>query len=451
MLLPLLALALAAAADTDEARRRRKAQATIAGTLEEILEIQETEHLPWEQLKSDIEAIHDRARQQHPSIEKHLRNVIAVMERETRRSPEPAAALEDNLARWAVVRMRSSMEDAMYEARDAMVVTHEEEGANFDVLTLSPDRELIVGGRSFWSTILGFDSSGTEVFRIEIPEGERGRDSVTDIAFSPDGTWFVIGTAEGQLRTYSRTGAEISSMNLGKRIVSVAPSPDGEQIAFVFANQSALRIVSSPRGELGAARIARKGENRRVTPGASDIVWSGDGNHVLLFVLTHDGLRPQHKIIVLNASTWEADQSIDLDDHVSSVALSPDKRQLAMIMRNKPDARLKMLDMSDFTIRDSGPVPYFAGESSMSWSPDQSLLALGPGGLPQTRILFLDPSGNIEGYHSIQHGNERPSVVFLDDERLLVATKQIQVIEGDELIANEQVRIYDLPKMGFMR
>jgi len=280
-------------------------------------------------------------------------------------------------------------------------------------MVFSPDgKTLATGGENcllqFWNPQAGREK---QVLR-------RRFDSTYDLAFSPDGSLFAIGTSDlvgvslwgvrsGQL---VRTLKEPYPMSKGADVFDCAFSPDGRTLAATACGEIQLwdvatgrlirhlkgskcqrHLVFSPDGKTLASAMylpsqgsffnrasvqlwdVQSGRPKRSLPRVGEsIAFSRDGRHLITRLFAQNYQSSMACWNVSNGSLkWRASEKITANGDANPIALSPDGRLLAT---GHADGTLRLRDARSGRLIQS----LYGGKGmilSVAFSPDSSMLA----------------------------------------------------------------------------
>ncbi|KAF7360002.1 WD40 repeat-like protein [Mycena venus] len=191
---------------------------------------------------------------------------------------------------------------------------------------------------------------------------EGHSDTVTGVAFSPDGERIVSGSHDNTLRVWnSRTGALVAGpIQHGDKVWSVAFSPDGEQIVSGSAD-TVVRVWNARTGTLVAGPF--RGHNDQV----SSVAFSPDGHRIV-------SGSSDHTLCVWDAHKFgmEEVESEAHSDVVWSVGFSPDGER---IVSGSTDGTVRVWDSRMGNLI-TGPIqtnPVYC----VAFSPDGEYIASG--------------------------------------------------------------------------
>jgi WD40 repeat protein len=429
MLLPLLALALAAAADTAEAQRRRKVRSTIAGMLEEILEVEASTSVRMfdaRDFNDDLEQLRALAEQSgERGLEERLRQALALTSEEAKTFWPP---------NW-----RTALGDTLLEARGALIVANvvAKDGESWPLknITMSNDRKHFAVSEDLDRVHL-MESDWRESVVIELQD--KFREKAESLAFHPNGRVLAVGTRDGYIRLFNLSGKKTDSpLSVGKSVKHMAFDPNG-RLAFSTADSIGVRVVPvSVEGVFGPESIeVRKGKEKPGDP-PPYLAWSPDGRRLAVI---GEEKKNQFSIVILDATKkktpWTKVKRISLPDGpIQDAALSPKGDRLAVAAWKKPsgraflEAQLQVIDLDSDESQDIDLRGQILNIASVAWSPNGQRIAVGEYGPCKSHVIDL-VSGRIVSIDD----NSNTFVSFLDDDRLVVASKQ--------------VKIYDLRAMG---
>jgi WD40 repeat protein len=278
-----------------------------------------------------------------------------------------------------------------------------EHGESVTALAFSPDGTQLATGSSS-SKLAGRGNvrvleavTGAEVWQA------LHRGPVNAVAFSPDGARVVTGSDVGSARMLdAASGAELWRLGYDGPVNAVAFSMDGARIV-AGGGDGSMRLLDAATGE----------ETWRVDLGSlvNAVAFSPDGTRISIG--TGDRFGERGSVRVLDAFTGEAAWRADHHGPVNAVAFSPGGARLAASGGN---GSVRMLDAATgeeaWRVTQGGPV------NAVAFSPDGTRVATAsgsvPGGVRRGAVRTLDAGTGAELW-AVDHGGPVMTLAFSQD------------------------------------
>jgi WD40 repeat protein/energy-coupling factor transporter ATP-binding protein EcfA2 len=310
-----------------------------------------------------------------------------------------ALALEANNVDQPPGQARTALADAAYYAPGTR---RRFEGHTDDVTSVafSPDGSIILSGSADDSLRLWDIESGTEIRRFE-----GHTDDVTSVAFSPDGSIILSGSADDSLRLWDiESGMEIRRFEgHTDDVTSVAFSPNGRTILSGSADTS-LRLWDIESG----VEIRRfEGHTTEVY----SVAFSPDGRQVA------SGSRDNEMCV------WDVDTGENIR------CISPAATQGVKSLAFNPDNRTVMVGAGGFgpgiylwDINTGGLIRALAGHTGghtqVAFNSDGQLAVSGS---YDNSVILWDVDSGTETHRFIGHTGDIMSVAFSPDDRMILS------------------------------
>ena len=257
-------------------------------------------------------------------------------------------------------------------------------------ITFSADGKLIAMSSGHF-VIVKDSSTGTEVSLLEFGG------YVNSVAFSPDGRWLAAGSSDKTARVMEvSTGKEVSSLEFGSIVNSVAFSPDGRWLAAGSSDKTARVMETSTGKEISSLEFGHS---------VNSVAFSPDGR----WLATGSVDKTAH---VMEALTGKEVSSLDFGGEVRSVVFSPDGRWLAAGSDGKT---ARVIEAS--TGKKLSSLHFGGTVESVAFSPDGRWLAAGSSD-KTARVMEASTGKEVS---SLEFGGVVKSVAFSPDGRWLAA------------------------------
>ena len=282
-------------------------------------------------------------------------------------------------------------------------------------VAFSPDGSQVVTGSADGTARVLDARSGAQLCRLD-HDGP-----VIAVAFSPDGSQVVTGSADGTARVMgAHSGAQAWRVDHDRPVIAVAFSPDGSQVVTgsgIF-HGGAARVLDARSGAQ-AWRVDHDGPVIAVafSPDGSQVVTgSADGTARVLEAVT-------------GAQAWRADH----DRPVNAVAFSPDGSQ---VVTGSADGTARGLDVD--TGAQAWRVDHDAPVNAVAFSPGGSQVATGSGTFHGGAARVLDARSGAQ-LCRLDHDGPVNAVAFSPDGSQVVTgsadgtTRVLEAVTGAQL------------------
>ena len=201
---------------------------------------------------------------------------------------------------------------------------------------------------------------------------------VRDLAFSPDGKWFVTAADDHRIRIWdSEDGSELLSMTQDGAVSKLAVSPDGQWIA-TTGDDRTTRVWDAVTG----AQVYQI----PLTASGAELAFSNDGNYLV-------STDQRGKVNIWDMSTLGARKdSIQFNGMLNNIQYSPSGDRIAVAGNN--GVWLLNLDSTTDTLSrpsDSPTLPFKSSVDNITFSPDAKFLGISTEG---KEIALYDNSVN---------------------------------------------------------
>jgi WD40 repeat protein len=260
-------------------------------------------------------------------------------------------------------------------------------------------------------------------------------DAAEDIAWSPDGRHFAVGTYH--LPIYdTATFGPVYSIDSVQWIRSVAFSPDGSVLAatsssVVVWDTAGWGEITTLAGSNNSTSVAFSPDGRLLATGTGSTVKLWDaatgqelqtlpaGGAVFRVVFSSDGSQlvtaDTYSVKVWNMATRTLDQELEGTDGVEAMAFSPDGRLLAIAQVNAETVRL----VDSTTWRQARVLFGHKGQiASLAFSPGGRVLAAGSG--PEIKLWNVDTGEALATLRG--HASDVRSLAFSPDGSVLLSS-----------------------------
>lgn len=261
-------------------------------------------------------------------------------------------------------------------------------------LAFSPTENKIVTAGSDTIAVANL-SLGKELYRIPV------QSAIRDIAFSPDGTWFVTGSDDERIRVWETLrGAELRSMSQDGAVTEVAVSSDGRWIASTGSDRTArvwdaatgAQLFQIPLEAAGTQIAFTSNDQWLVTTDASGAVAIWDISVIILpehtltssTILNHVQYSPsggwlavaaEDKVYLLAPGEQSVPQQsvltsdiLDLQSNVSQMLFSHDSTLLGTLTEGNE------VTIYNIQTRESTTIPITGSIQSIAFTPDNEWL-----------------------------------------------------------------------------
>ncbi|KAJ7205925.1 quinon protein alcohol dehydrogenase-like superfamily [Mycena haematopus] len=338
-------------------------------------------------------------------------------------------------------------------------------------LALAPQQSRIVNHfRPRFPLLLSAGIGRMEVWPATMSVLEKHTDSVTSVAFSPDGKQIVSGSGDKTVRVWDAESGEVVAGPFNghtNRVTSVAFSPDGKRIVSGSYDKT-VRVWDAESGEVVAGpfnghtnsvtSVAFSPDGKQIVSGSGDKtvrVWDAESGEVVAGPfnghtnrVTSVAFSPDGKRIVSGSDdktvrVWDAESGEVVagpfnghTNRVTSVAFSPDGKR---IVSGSYDKTVRVWDAESGEVV-AGP---FNGHTnrvtSVAFSPDGKRIVSGSG--DKTVRVWDAESGEVVAGPSFNgHTNSVTSVAFSPDGKQIVSgsgdkTVRVWDAESGEVVA----------------
>jgi WD40 repeat protein len=254
---------------------------------------------------------------------------------------------------------------------------------------------------------LSIESEKKELYRIPI------QSPIRDIAFSPDGSWFVTGSDDRRIRVWETlTGNELRAMSQDGAVTEVTVSSDGRWIAST-GNDRTARVWDAATGaeifqiplKASGSQLAFTNEDQwLVTTDASGAVAMWDISGIILPELTVSSSSTVNHVQYSPSGEWLAvasedkvylltpDQqsiltqpafgspTLDLNSNVTKLVFSHDSTVLGVLTEENE------VDVYNLTARRRQTVPVTESIQSIAFTPDNQ------------QLVTSDSNGNLQAW-----------------------------------------------------
>ncbi|HUE99614.1 MAG TPA: TIR domain-containing protein [Anaerolineales bacterium] len=305
---------------------------------------------------------------------------------------------------------------------------------------------------------LSIESENKELYRIPI------QSPIRDIAFSPDGTWFVTGSDDRRIRVWETlSGNELRAMTQDGAVTEVTVSSDGKWIASTGNDRTArvwdaatgAEIFQIPLKISGSQLAFANNDQWLVTTDASGAVAIWDISKIVLPELTVSSTGTVNHVQYSPSGEWLAvasedkvylltpdQQSIlrqpafgspvlDLDSSVAKLVFSHDSTLLGTLTEENE------VDIYDLAARRRQTVPVTESIQSIAFTPDNQ------------QLVTSDSNGNLQAWDVLSPESPLDVDGVLQGTSLTSAGEVLAVGSPDQIIILSDEGNGDFPTIEF--
>ena len=199
--------------------------------------------------------------------------------------------------------------------------------------------------------------------------------------FSPDSRWFADFGGDGAIRIYAAETGELEHVLVGHLgpVFDVAWAPDSQRL-ISGGDDRTVRIWDVSQGRA----VSVHSERERVM----SVAWSPDGSQIAYVLSLFDRL----PTCIRNVSTWNLVAEIPAQPHgAAELRWSPDGKRFAQSLGKDV---VQVFSTSDFRLQHSFPVKAERRPQTLDWTPDSKVLIASHRGI--TDVFYLDdPERNL--------------------------------------------------------